>query len=376
MSKQLGMPTKVGTNQLDREALRDLLEPLRPTVTTYLPARNDLPDSATQLKLHWSNLRRSLTAAGALDADLDALEVTTNEPAAGGDTNVAIAADGKLQAAGFMTEPIEEPFGTTELIPSILPLLDWEQSRIPHLVVVVDRTGADMIAISPEYEDTGTTVTGDDEYIHRGAPGGWSQRRFQQRAENLWESNAKDVAVEVDRLAASINARAIIVAGDDRAVGFLCQHLSPRTVDLVRNIDGARAEWSIDQIAADTVTQVATVAAADLRDHLQTFTEARATNHAVDGPDAVFQALRRATAAKLYVVDDTYGHRARGWTASDPAHIYPYDTPPDVGVELHRAPLHDIALRSAVLTGADIVVVPAGQNAPNGGVGALLRTNR
>lgn len=376
MTKQLGMPTKVGTKPLDRTSLKDLLEPLRPTVTTYLPARNDLPDSATQLKLHWSNLRRSLTAAGALDADLDALDVAANEPAAGGDTNVAIAADGKLQAVGFMTEPIEEPFGATELIPSILPLLDWEQSRIPHLVVVVDRTGADIIAISPEYEDTGTTVTGDDEYIHRGAPGGWSQRRFQQRAENLWESNAKDVAVEVDRLAASINAQAIIVAGDDRAVGFLCQHLSPRTVDLVRNIDGARAEWSIDQIAADTVTQVATVAAADLSDHLQTFAEARVTNHAVDGPDAVFQALRRATAAKLYVVDDTYGHRARGWTASDPAHIYPYGTPPDVGVELRHAPLHDIALRSAVLTGADIVVVPAGQNAPNGGVGALLRTNR
>ncbi len=269
-----------------------------------------------------------------------------------------------------------EAFGTTELIPSILPLLDWEQSRIPHLVVVVDRTGADMIAISPQYDDSGTTVTGDDEYIHRGAPGGWSQRRFQQRAENLWERNAKGVATEVERLAASIHAEVIIVAGDERAVGFLRQHLSARSNDLVRLIDGARAEWSVDQIAADTVTQVATVAAEDLRRHLQTFAEALATDHAVDGPDAVFQALRRATASTLYVVDDTFGERAQGWTSTDPAHIYPDSDPPDVGMPLRQAPLNDIALRSAVLTGADIVVVPAtGPNAPTGGLGALLRTS-
>ena len=372
----MSKPMRVGTEPLDREALNDLLEPLRATVTTYLPARSNLPDPGTPLQLHWSNLRRSLAADGASEDDLAAIDVTATEAEHGGDTNVAIAAAGELQAAGFITEPIAEPFGTSELIPSILPLLDWEQSRIPHLVVVVDRIGADMIAISPEYEDSGATVTGDDEYIHRGAAGGWSQRRFQQRAENLWERNAKDVAEEVDRLAALINARTIIVAGDERAVGFLCQHLSSRTVDLVRNIDGARVEWSIDQIAADTVTQVATVAAEDLRQHLQDFAEALGTGNAVDGPDAVFQALRRATVGKLYVVDDTYGDRARGWTSSDPAHIYPDTSPPDVGVALHQAPLNDIAVRSAVLTGADIVVVPAaGPNAPTGGLGALLRNN-
>ncbi len=368
---------RIGTEPLDHGALKGLLEPLRATVTTYLPARSNLADPATPLHIHWSNLRRSLAADGAGEADLAAIDVTATEAEHGGDTNVAIAADGVLQAVGFITERIVGPFGATEVIPAILPLLDWEQSRIPHLVVVADRTGADMIAISPQYEDTGTTVTGDDEYIHRGAPGGWSQRRFQQRAENLWERNAKDVAAEVDRLAASINARTIIVAGDGRAVGFLRQHLSSRSVDLVRNIDGARVEWSIDQIAADTVTQVATVAAEDLRQHMKDFTEALGTGHAVDGPDAVFQALRRATAARLYVVDDTYGDRVRGWTSSDPAHIYPDTNPPDVGVELHQAPLNDIALRSAILTGADIVVVPAaGPNAPTGGLGALLRNSK
>ncbi len=34
-------------------------------------------------------------------------------------------------------------------------------------------------------------VEGETEYIRRGAPGGWSQKRFQQRAENTWEHNGQ-----------------------------------------------------------------------------------------------------------------------------------------------------------------------------------------
>ena len=42
---------------------------------------------------------------------------------------------------------------------------------------------------------------GDTEYIHRCHPGGWSQRRFQQRAENPRDDNANDIALAAHALA-------------------------------------------------------------------------------------------------------------------------------------------------------------------------------
>lgn len=374
---QVNMITELGTRQLDHDTLRKLYEPLRPTATVYLPARNDHADSdaAQHLRLDWSNLRKALADGGAAEADLDAIEPATSQPDERGDTIVVIAADGKLRAAGFITEPIVKPLGATEVIPALLPFLGWDQSRIAHVVVVADRTGADVIAISPHRQNAGTTITGDDEYIQRSAPGGWSQRRYQQRAENLWENNAREVAVEVDQLAAAFNAQTIIVAGDVRAIGFLRQHLPARASDLVREIDGARADWSFDQIAEDTVSHMDTLAAEQLERERTTFAAALETGKAAEGSDAVFQALRRARVETLYVVDDTNGPRPTGWTSSDPAHSYALPEPPDLGtgVSFHQAPLHDIAARAAVLTGARLVVLPPGHEAPAEGLGAVLR---
>lgn len=369
--------TELGTRQLDRDALRSLFEHLRPTVTVYLPASNDpaVSDAAHRLALEWSNLRRSLADRGASESDLDALAPVTSHPDERGDTIVAVAADGALRATGFITEPIVTPLGTTGAIPALLPFLGWDQSRIAHVVVVADRTGADVIAISPSRQDTGKTITGDDEHIHRGAPGGWSQRRYQQRAENLWENNAREVAAEVDQLATAFKAQAIIAAGDVRALGFLRQHLPTRTNNLVREIDGARADWSLDQIAEDTVSHVSTLAAEQLEQQRTTFASALGTHKAVEGSDAVFQALRRARVDALHVVDDTNGPRPTAWTSSDPAHIYAQPDPPDLGPQIpfQQAPLHDIALRTAVLTGAHIVVIPPGEGGPAEGLGAVLR---
>ncbi len=378
-----GTITELGPRQLDHDRLRALLLSFRPTVTVYLPAKNDRADSdaAHRLELEWSNLRRSLGDRGASELDLDAIDPVTSHADDRGDTIVAIAADGALLAAGFITEPIAAPLGTCAVIPALLPFLGWDQSRIAHVIVVVDRTGADVIAVSPNRDDVGTTITGDDEHIQRSAPGGWSQRRFQQRAENLWENNARDVAAEVDRLVMAYQARAVIVAGDARALGFLRLHLSANTNALVREIDGARADWSIDQIAADTVNHVAGLAVEQLDQEQAAFADALGTGRAVEGCDAVFQALRRARVDTLHVVDDTnevdnaIGPRPTGCTASDPAHSYPKLDPPDLGSEtvFQRAPLHDIALRCAVLTGARIVVIPPGRDAPAEGLGAVLR---
>jgi hypothetical protein len=53
---------------------------------------------------------------------------------------------------------------------------------------------------------------GDTEYIHRGHPGGRSQRRFQQRAETPRDDNADDIAMAAHALAQRAEARLHCIA--------------------------------------------------------------------------------------------------------------------------------------------------------------------
>jgi hypothetical protein len=88
-----------------------------------------------------------------------------------------------------------------------------------RLIADITSAGADMAA------DADNELEGETQDIARSAPGGWSQRRFQQRAENAWEDNARGVADEVAHLARAIDARFVAVAGDVRATAFLVEHL-------------------------------------------------------------------------------------------------------------------------------------------------------
>ncbi|MEJ3748932.1 spore germination protein GerW family protein [Actinomycetes bacterium KLBMP 9797] len=71
------------------------------------------------------------------------------------------------------------------------PLLTWLRRHPPHVVVVTDRIGADLTAV-PRGAVAGLerTVVGPDDEVERNAPGGWSQPRYQRRAEDAWQHNA------------------------------------------------------------------------------------------------------------------------------------------------------------------------------------------
>jgi Bacterial archaeo-eukaryotic release factor family 2 len=60
-----------------------------------------------------------------------------------------------------------------------VPLIAATQALLPHLVVVTDRLGAELIAVLPSEPDTHHEVGGEELHVPRSAPGGWSQRAFQ-----------------------------------------------------------------------------------------------------------------------------------------------------------------------------------------------------
>jgi peptide subunit release factor 1 (eRF1) len=259
------------------------------------------------------------------------------------------------------------------------------QELQPHVVALVDRIGADLAVRRGSDVPSGSgdggarTVEGADYPIRKVSPGGWSQRRYQQHAEETWHHNMSDVADELAALADRSNARVVVIGGDERAVGMVLDQLPAATRSLVRRVSATRAA---DGSAAQLDEQVAGAVEAWMDEQLAAALELydqelgqgdRATAGAAD----TLAALRESRVASLLVALDAADDR-RGWVgvsldqvATAPEALAA-GLPAEVRAAVRSAPLVDAAVTAAVATGADIRIVPA--SAPlRDGLGALLR---
>lgn len=361
---------------MDTADLAELFAADGPFASVYLDASSTpVPDAGAQLDLRWRNVRRDLEGAGAPAGLLDAVEGAVAGDHAGGDTLAVVAAGDRVLLRAHLPEPPARDVGVFGPLPAVGPLLEWEQSFVPHVVVTADRAGADIVAIGRAELLEERQVRGETEHIARSAPGGWSQRRFQQRAENTWEQNARQVADEVTEVVDAVGARLLLLSGDVRAVGFLRQHLPGRLEALTRVLerDGTTVEASIDDLADDVVRQVATVAAEDTVALLREFREERGQqDRAADGVPATVAALQMAQVATLLLHADPDDGRT-AWFGPEPALLaLSHDELSGFGVQAPvEARLQDVLVRAALGTGAAVRIVPGAT--VTDGVGAVLR---
>lgn len=269
-------------------------------------------------------------------------------------------------------------------LPRVGPFIEWAQSVVPHLVVLADRTGADIVVFTRRADSTGAggapvvsvgEGSGDDPVLRKNNPGGWSQRRYQTRAENLWEQNARQAADQVAALADEIGSRLIVVAGDVRALQLLREHLPQRTAELLREVDGSRAPGSgIDEIADDVVKLAANVVAEDTVELLRRFKQERGQNHlAVEGARNTIEALVAARVGTLLIHDDPDDDRT-AWFGPEPGMVAQTKKAlVELGVaKPQKARLVDVAIRAAFTTGAAVRIVPSVGSVKQG-IGAILR---
>jgi peptide subunit release factor 1 (eRF1) len=258
-------------------------------------------------------------------------------------------------------------------LPLLAPLLDSHQRSVPHVVVMIDRLGADLHGVARTTGDVEIVVDGDDHPIQRSKPGGWSQRRYQERVQNTWEENAEEVAEAVVRLVERLDARVVMVAGDVRATQLLRGSLPDHVEALVRELGGSRGRDGSEAVTeAEARTCLATVVAEETRQILAKLKEERGQqDRAVDGLQATSAALSEARVAVLLVpedLDDTtlcFG--------SDPV---PVATSSSALLDLggddpQEGPAVDVLIRAALGTGATVRIVP--KHALPEQVGAILR---
>lgn len=342
----------------DRQQLLDAFRHAGTELATiYLPSRSAVADAADRLAIRVGNVQSRLSELGASPELTQIVEdaLADYDHAEGAGVILVAAPDGVvLRRVTF--RPISRTVVEVGPTPHLLPTLAATQSDQPHLAVLVDRVGADAWSRVDLGEATDTTtLSGDELHVHRGHPGGWSQRRFQQRAENTWEANAKLVVEEL--LGDEADRPAVVaVGGDVRAVGFFRQHV-PSEIELLE-VDGSRAA-DADAFLDRVDTAVRTWAASRLVEALDELRDAVGTGTGVAG-DEVLPLLTQGRVERLFVADDTADpdRPTARFDFTMPAVLDDGQAPK--AAQVTEAPVTEGAVALAVATGAEVVVIPSG----------------
>ena len=368
-----------GLQPTDLPDLARLFDAPGPFVSVYVPTPSAIENAAQRSELIWKNMRRELADAGAPGATLEAIDPLIADAHLFGDMLGVVAnADGVLHHEHVLEPPTRELWRIATL-PSVGPLIEWRQMGAPHLIVLADRTGADIIAVDRFTELSNEAVQDQnpsDPDLRKSKPGGWSQRRYQQRAEDQWDRNAKQVADRVVELFDETCARLVVAAGDVRAMEMLREHLPERVLARLKEVEGSRAvDGGKDDLAVEAARMVATAVAEDTVALLQKFKEENGQgDRAAEGVARVLEALAAAQVDTLLLADDPDDDRTAFF--GDQPNVVALDavTVKNMGVDNpQEGRLADVLIRAAWGTGAAVRIVPSSAVKAGEGVAAILR---
>jgi hypothetical protein len=345
-----------------------------PFLSLYLHTERAV-ENAGSLQQRWRTARRDLEDEGVPDALLDEIERLVPEAHLEGDCLAVIGGAERILHVEHGPAVSPDDVATRGPIPHLLPIVRWRQSEPAHAVVLTDRTGADLFGIRRGSRELHAEVEGEHDELRTVGPGGWSEHRYQQRAEDSWEQNAEQVAAAVERLVVQIQPVFVAVAGDVRAMALLRESL-PKEVDaLVRVIEGERPWGGRGDPIPDEVHELVATHVREAGERLLARFEEewRQRDKAVEGVAATTRALAQARVAALLIADQGDDERTL-WFGPDPALLATTDQdlkglgvdPPEEG------PVRDVLTRAALGTGAAIRVLDDGKELDEG-VGALLR---
>jgi hypothetical protein len=356
----------------------DLAELVRrpgPFLSLYLNTEGDVENAAQRSETRWKTVRADLERQGVPEAILDEIDALVPEAHLEGECLAVIADAERVLHVEHGTSVGPNDEANWESLPRLLPIVRWRQSEPPYVVVLTDRTGADLFAFVRGLPDAiRGEVEGDHEVIRKVQLGGWSQRRFQDRAEDSWRENAEQVAERVARLAQDVGAELVIVAGDVRAVELLRKSLPERVDEVVHVVEGERPwEGKGDPLPEETRDLVERHVRESTERLMAKFEEERGQHDkAVEGVGATAKALSQAQAAVLLITEQEIDRELS--FGPEPSLVSPSAQElKELGVDSpEEGQACDVLVRAAFGTGAGIRVLDDEAGIEDG-VGTLLR---
>lgn len=284
-----------------------------------------------------------------LDSDID--------PASQGVVLVACAANNVFETLQLGL-PLENSL-VLQPTPALAALARLAEDYEPYAVLLVDQHEAFLSFVRQSRRHRGISLESSD-YPRKQQSGGWSQRRFQARADERVSAFAQDVAGEVQRALDESAKNILVVAGDEIMTSALDEHFHQSIKDRIAGTLRIDIRASEQEIVDLTMPVVAAFERQQESEAVHQLNESRgAGGLAALGPEEVLAALQAGQVMTLIMTDD---FSQTGWADYTMHHFGVGSIPkrhPAGGDADHLVPvqLAEEAVRLALQTGAEIEIV-------------------
>ena len=352
-----------------------------PYATVCADVTHTTESADAELELRVRALTGRLTDQGAPETVVTAVRERLLEANEGGEAGtwhgraLVVASDGSVVLDDVLGDRPRREVADWAPQPDLLPVLGQLAGRVPHVVAIADRIGADIsVATLPGQPVEEIEVDGRTLHLHKVQVGGWAHLRYQHRSENQWTANMEQVAAQITSLVRRLRPSFVLIAGEVRARQLLADQASGAWSDLIVSIDeGGRPEGAdrgvVDERAA---LLVAEHEARELARTTEQIEAAGAHGLAVTGTEAVVEALRKGQVETLVLADEPVDEKLL--VGDDPLTLAADQHDMDALGTHGRVVPHDRALlAAAVATSAAVVVVPRAALPGGVPVAAVLR---
>jgi hypothetical protein len=117
-------------------------------------------------------------------------------------------------------------------IPALMPLARLDEDNPTYAVLLADQQNAYLSLISQGHRVEELAMASSD-YPRKQATGGWSQRRFQQRADERIMALGRQISEEANGYLKEHGVEMLVVAGDDLITGVLDRTMPDDLKDLI-----------------------------------------------------------------------------------------------------------------------------------------------
>ncbi|MGQ4615228.1 baeRF2 domain-containing protein [Nocardia sp. R7R-8] len=353
--------------------LRRIIRKRGPFASVCFDSSHDTEDAARGTELRWRSIDAELDRSGARPRirRLLAQAIELHPPARGRCGRLLIADETEVLADERLPSPPDIEIVRVSSLPYLLPLIEAQAEKVPHVVALVGRLGSELYALDGHGSEATPPLRGAGHPVLEPRRDHWSHHTIRRWVEDTTRRNVREFAGELDRLADTVHAEVVVLAGEALARAQLRAVFDAKGRDVVDAESGTLTPSSDPEALDVEVREILhRVAAQRRRRLLDRFTAEieRPDGLAVAGLAATTSALRAATVERLLLDRIALGDRSVP-AGSAPNPLIGPATNGSAG-EMRRA---DEALPVAALSiGAEIVLVDAVAGLRDG-VGAVLR---
>ena len=366
---------------MDVSFLEPVFAAAGPYATVCADVTHTNENADTELELRVRGVTERLTEAGAPGTVVEAVRTRLLEGNEGGAAGtlrgraLVVAADGSVVLDEALVDAPRQEVAEWSPQPNLTPVLRQLPGRVPHVVVLTDRVGADITYLgAPGQVEDEKTVEGQTLHIRKVRVGGWAHDHWQNNAENQWAENVGQVADRITSYARRLSPRFVLVAGDVRARTMLTDQASDLWKDLVVTMDeGGRAAGAdrepVDRRAAELVAEYEAREIAQTVDQVE---GAAAHGLSVRGQEPVVEALRKGQVETLVLADEQEDETLLVGRSPIELGVNQHDMDA-LGVHGEAVPADRALLAAAVASNAAVVLLPRAAMPDGASVAAVLR---